>query len=311
MSHILLIGKNGQLGWELQRTLATVGEITAVDYPDIDLGHPETAGDLIRKIRPVMIVNAAAYTAVDKAESEPELAKAINGTGPGVLAEEARKLRAVLIHYSTDYVFDGKKGALYEEADLPNPLNVYGISKLQGERAIQQVGGDYLILRTSWVYTLRTSAGSLRQGGFVNQVLEWARQQEILHIVADQVGNPTWCRMLAEMTAQVLTQADNYIRERTGLYHLAGSGFASRFDWAKLILELDPNKSEQRVKEIIPDLTANFPSLARRPLFSALNYNKFIRTFNLRLPEWENALQLAMDMFAHSTAATRNRSFFG
>ena len=158
------------------------------------------------------------------------MAEAINGRDPGILAEEARKRKAILIHYSTDYVFDGNKGAPYIESDLPCPLNVYGASKLHGEQAVQQVGADFLILRTSWVY-------SLRQGGFVNKVLEGARRQDTLRMVTHQVGNPTWCRMLAEATAQVLAGSVGTIREHAGLYNLAGGGFASRYDWAKLILE--------------------------------------------------------------------------
>ncbi len=287
MARILLIGKNGQLGWELQRTLATLGEITALDCPEIDFAHPETVVDCIHQTKPAVIVNAAAYTAVDKAESEPELAEAINATGPGVLAEEARKLHALLIHYSTDYVFDGKKGEPYIEADLPNPLNVYGSSKLHGEQAIQQIGGTYLILRTSWVY-------SLRKGGFVNKVLEWARLQDTLRMVDDQVSNPTWCRMLAEMTAQVLARGNDYIDEHTGLYHLAGSGFASRYEWAIKILELDPHQEEQVCKEILPALTSEFPTPAERPLFSALDCAHFQATFGLKLPDWGSALQLAL-----------------
>jgi dTDP-4-dehydrorhamnose reductase len=284
---LLLLGNTGQLGWELQRTLQTLGIVVALDYPEINMADAASIRKTVQEYRPEVIVNATAYTAVDKAESEPELAEGINGTGPGVLADEARKLNAVLIHYSTDYVFDGKKGAPYIESDLPNPLNIYGSSKLHGEQAIQQVCGAYLILRTSWVY-------SLRRGGFVNKVLEWTRQQETLRMVTDQVGNPTWCRMLAEMTAQILARGDNYICEHTGLYHLAGSGFASRFEWAKLILELDPGKSEQRVEEIIPALTSDFPTPAQRPLFSALDCTHFLATFGLQLPDWESALQLAL-----------------
>jgi dTDP-4-dehydrorhamnose reductase len=173
-------------------------------------------------------------------------------------------------------------------------LNVYGESKLHGEQAVQQVGGDYLILRTSWVYALRTSIGSLRQGGFVTKVLESARKQDTLHMVTDQVGNPTWCRMLAEITAQILARGNEHIREHTGLYHLAGSGFASRFDWAKLVLELDPDKSQQTLKEILPALTADYPTPAQRPLFSALDCTLFLATFGLQLPDWESALRLAL-----------------
>jgi len=153
-----------------------------------------------------------------------------------------------------------------------------------------------LIFRTAWVYTLRTSAGSLRQSGFVNKVLDWARQQETLRVVSDQVANPTWARMLAEITAQVLARGKEYIHERVGLYHLAGGGFTSRFEWARLILELDPNRHEQMVKELLPAPTSDFPTPARRPLFSALNCDKFAATFGLRLSAWEAALRMAMDV---------------
>jgi dTDP-4-dehydrorhamnose reductase len=285
--NLLLLGKTGQLGWELERTLQPLGLVTACDYPEINMADADSIRNAVQASQPDVIVNATAYTAVDKAESEPELAEAINGRGPGILAEEARKLRAVLIHYSTDYVFDGKKGAPYDETDLPNPVNVYGASKLHGEQAIQQGGSDYLILRTSWVY-------SLRQGGFVNKVLEWVRHQDKLQMVTDQVGNPTWCRMLAEVTAQMLSRGIEHIREHTGLYHLAGSGCASRYDWAKLILDLDPKKSEQKVKEIIPALSADFPTPAQRPLFSALECDHFAVTFGLCLPPWEAALRMAI-----------------
>jgi len=289
MDRILLIGKKGQLGWELQRTLATLGELTAVDYPEIDLEHPESGRDLIRQVRPQVIVNAAAYTAVDQAETEQERAWNINAIAPGLLAEEARRSNAIFVHYSTDYVFDGKKGAPYIEADTPNPLNFYGRSKLEGERLVQEAGGISLILRTSWVYSLR------QQGGFVGKVLQWSRQQETLRMVDDQIGNPTWARMLAEMTSQVLARGEKYIHERTGLYHLAGSGFASRLEWAQVILELDPHRQEQTVKDIFPALTTDFPTPAERPLFSALDCDNFAATFGLRLPAWETALQMAME----------------
>jgi dTDP-4-dehydrorhamnose reductase len=284
---LLLLGNTGQLGWELNRTLQPLGVVVALDYPEINMADTASIRMTVQEHHPEVIVNATAYTAVDKAESEPDLAEAINGIGPGVLAEEALKLNAVLLHFSTDYVFDGKKGASYVETDIPDPLNVYGLSKLHGEQAIQQVDCTYLILRTSWVY-------SLWQGGFVNKVLEWAHRQETLRMVTDQVSSPTWCRMLAEMTAQILARGNDYIRERTGLYHLAGSGFASRFEWAKLILELDPDKSGQRVKQIIPALTSDFPTPAIRPLFSALDCTRFLATFGLKLPDWETALQLAL-----------------
>jgi dTDP-4-dehydrorhamnose reductase len=290
---LLLLGKTGQLGWELLRSLQPLGEVVALDYPEVNMADVASIRKTVGEHRPELIVNATAYTAVDKAESEPELAEAINGTGPGVLAEEARKLNAVLIHYSTDYVFDGKKGTPYAEADLPNPLNVYGSSKLHGEQTIQQVGGAYLILRTSWVYSLR------QQGGFVGKILQWSRQQETLRIVDDQIGNPTWARMQAEMTAQILARGNEYIHERTGMYHLAGSGFASRFEWAEMILELDPHRQEQTAKDIFPARTTDFPTPAQRPLFSALDCSRFGHVFDLVLPPWQKALQLALDEPLH------------
>src|SRR3990170_283154 len=290
--HILLLGKYGQLGWELQRTLAPLGDLIALDFPEIDLKQEENLSQLIHNIRPQVIFNATAYTAVDRAESEPEIAKAINAHAPRVMAEEAKKMGAVLIHYSTDYVFDGTQGSDYLETDTPNPLNIYGQSKLAGERAIQEVGGSYLILRTSWVY-------SVRRNSFVTKVLEWSRTQTSLRIVSDQVSNPTWCRMLAEVTAQLLAMAGRdvvgWLDERRGIYHLAGSGRASRFEWAQAILEMDPRREEQIVQEVQPALTSEFPTPAIRPLHSALNCDHFIDTFGLTLPNWREALKLAME----------------
>jgi dTDP-4-dehydrorhamnose reductase len=289
---ILLLGHTGQLGWELRRTLAPLGEVSALDYPEIDLTRPEGVRRTIREAHPELIVNATAYTAVDRAEQEPETALAINGLAPGVMAEEARRLGAALIHYSTDYVFDGRLGRPYVESDAPNPLGVYGESKLAGERAVQAAGGAYLILRTSWVY-------STRRGNFVLSVLEWARSQTTLRIVSDQVSNPTWARMLAEVSAQLVARGDRdltaYFSDRSGLYHLAGDGYASRLDWAKAALRCDPHKEQQVTQEIQPAVTADFPTPAERPLFSALNCEKFANTFGLRLPPWEAALRLALE----------------
>jgi dTDP-4-dehydrorhamnose reductase len=243
-------------------------------------------------VHPQVIVNAAAYTNVDKAESEAELARQINSVSPGVLAEEARRLGAAFIHYSTDYVFDGCKGAPYTESDVPHPLNVYGQTKLEGEQAVQAAGGAYLILRTSWVY-------SLRQGGFVTKVLQWAREQETLRVVDDQISSPTWARMLAEATALIIAQGRDdpvgYLTEKAGLYHLAGSGACSRYEWAQAILELDPKKSEQKVQQLLPAKSSAFPTPAERPLVSVLECGKFEKTFGLRLPEWREALKLAIN----------------
>ena len=257
MMRILLLGKYGQLGWELHRTLAALGEVIALDYPEIDLSKPTQGQQAVRDARPQVIVNASAYTAVDRAENEPEIAHALNALTPGALAEEARRGGAALIHYSTDYVFDGRQNSPYQESDTPNPLGVYGQSKLDGERAVQDIAGAYLVLRTSWVY-------SLRRDSFVTKVLQWSRQQETLRIVADQVSNPTWARMLAEITAQLLSKAGEdpygWLREHHGVYHLAGSGYASRMEWCKAILRSDPRKEEQVAQEVMPALTSDFPT---------------------------------------------------
>jgi len=288
---ILLLGNTGQLGWELERALISLGEVTALDYPAIDLAKPESIRSLVRNLQPQVIVNATAYTAVDQAESDIDLAKAVNATAPGILAEEANALGAALVHYSTDYVFDGAKGASYVEADAPNPLNVYGRTKLTGEQAIQQAGGVFLIMRTAWVY-------SLRRESFVSKVLQWARGQRVMRVVEDQVSNPTWVRVLAEATAQVLVKGGknvvDWLAERRGLYHLAGDGHASRYEWAQAILRLDPRREEQVVEQVLPALTANFPAPAQRPLFSALDCCRFTQVFGVCLPPWEVALRLAM-----------------
>ncbi len=285
---ILLLGKHGQLGWELARTLQPLGDVVALDYPEIDLTNADQIRASVRQAAPEMIVNATAYTAVDQAEKQPELAHAINAKAIGILAEEARTLGAALIHYSTDYVFDGTKGQPYYEADITNPLNEYGRSKLAGEAAIEAVSGAHLILRTAWVY-------SLRGDSFVNKVLRWARQQELLRVVDDQVSNPTWARMLAEITCQLLARGRRVVEEHSGLYHLAGSGYASRLEWAREIIALDSNTSEQRVKLLQRAASSEFSTPAQRPLFSALDCSYFEQTFGLCLPDWRSALRLAMD----------------
>jgi dTDP-4-dehydrorhamnose reductase len=284
---ILLLGKNGQLGQEFQRTLAPLGAVTALGSAELNLEDFAAVRKTIQELRPQLIVNASAYTAVDRAESEAEKAYAINGSIPGILAEQALALKAALIHYSTDYVFDGKQGTPYIEEDTPEPLCVYGKSKLAGEQAIQKIGGAYLIFRTSWVY-------SLGRDSFVTKVLEWSRRQKTMRVVSDQVSNPTWSRVLAQITTQVLSRGAGDIHEHSGLYHLAGGGFVNRFEWARKILELDPNRHEQLVTEILPASTSDFPTPAQRPLFSALDCEKFAKTFGLRLIDWQEALGLAM-----------------
>lgn len=294
---ILIFGKNGQLGWELQRTLAPLGYVYALGSDELDVADLKALKRLIQEIKPKMIVNASAYTAVDRAEEQPELAMRINAQAPEVMAEVAQALGAVLIHYSTDYVFDGKKGSPYTEEDLPNPINVYGKSKLHGEQAIVQMGCAHLILRTSWVY-------SLRGNGFVTKILSWARKYETLKIVIDQVGSPTWGRMLAEVSAAVIAVSlptpHEYFFERSGVYHLGGAGSVSRFDFARKILKLDPVSHEQITHTVQPALTVEFPTPACRPLFTPLDCSRFEHMFGVRLPDWEIALAFAMNDFKSS-----------
>lgn len=292
MRRILLFGRGGQLGWELQRALAPLGEVLALDYPRADFSKPEALRLLVRETQPDLIVNPAAYTAVDRAETESELAFRVNAESPAVLAEEALRLRVPLVHYSTDYVFDGAKSSPYLESDEPAPLNVYGHSKLAGDRAVISTGGAALILRTSWVY-------SMRQGGFVTKVLQWARQQEVMRVVDDQISGPTSARMLAELTALLLAGvgADPFawLAERAGVYHCAGDGACSRYAWAQEILKLDPRRDEQIVRELLPASSEEFPSPAARPLVTVLDCSKLERVFGLRLPPWQTALRLAME----------------
>jgi len=288
---ILLLGNTGQLGWELNRSLLTLGEIVGLDFPRIDLSDPESIGSIIREAEPNILINATAFTAVDQAEIKPELAMAINGTGPGVMAEEAAKLNAAFIHYSTDYVFDGKKGADYIEEDIPNPINVYGESKLAGEAAVRAVDCAYWIFRTSWVY-------SLRRPSFVTKVLKWARNHEILRIVDDQISSPTWARTLADATAQILAKSQGdplgFIREKKGLYHLTDKGSCSRYEWAQSILEWDNKKEEQVIRELQRAKSSDFPNPAERPQTSILDCTKIENSFNIQLPEWKTSLSLAM-----------------
>jgi len=289
---ILLIGKNGQLGWELERALPTLGPVRAVDLPEIDLAQAKTLTPLVRETHPDLIVNAAAYTAVDKAETEEDLARMVNGVAPGALAEEAARLGAAFIHYSTDYVFDGRKTTPYTEADAPHPLNAYGRTKLEGERAVEAAGGAYLILRTSWVY-------SLRGAGFVNKVLSWLRMQDEVRVAEDEVSSPTWARALAQATAQILAAAGHLVvprlKEQRGVYHLAGAGAASRLEWAREIAACDPHPEEHKAKGIEPARRADFPSAAARPAYSVLDCSRARDTWGVKLPPWRVALRVAME----------------
>lgn len=291
-SRILLLGKLGQVGWELHRCLLTLGQVTALGRRDLDLSREADVREAVRSLKPTLIVNAAACTAVDRSESEWDYARAVNALAPGVLAEEAEALGAGLIHYSTDYVFDGTKPCAYTEEDEPAPINAYGRSKLEGERAIQLRGCAFLILRTSWVY-------STRRSNFMLKILGQARSQESLRVVGDQIGSPTWARVLAEVTAQVVAQGRSdpidFLRARGGLYHLAGCGAVSRHEWAERILELDPRREEHIARGVIPVKSDETPGLAQRPRNSALDCGLFLQTFGFALPHWADALAVALD----------------
>ena len=289
---ILLIGCNGQLGWECQRTLASLGELICLDYPQVNLLEPNSLTSLILELKPAFIVNAAAYTNVDKAETEPAAAERINADAPGVLAKAAKASGAGFFHFSTDYVFDGTKGQDYFETDPPNPINVYGKSKLSGEEQVLAANGASIILRTSWVYSTRANS-------FVQKAIEWSHKQEVVKVVTDQIGSPTWARLLAEITAQLIVKAGrNYfewMEQRSAVYHLAGSHSASRFEVARLAIELDPDKEKQVCRSLEGTLTRDFPTPAQRPLHTGLNCNLFEKTFNLNLPDWRLALKLALE----------------
>ena len=281
---ILLFGKNGQLGWELNRSLITLGELTVLDYPEVDFNRPQTLPEIVRAARPDVIVNAVAYTDVDRAESEPEIASRVNADAVAEIARTARSLGALLVHYSTDYVFDGTKGSPYVETDPTHPLNVYGRTKLAGEEAAA-LAEKYLTLRTSWVYSSR--------GGFVGKVLEWAKTRSELRVVDDQIGSPTWSRTLAEVTAQLLARHSIdpvWLLARSGLYHLAGAGSASRYEWAKEILRAIGREDVV----VLPAKTSDFPTPAVRPANTGLDCGKSEFPLGFLLPSWKIALYLSL-----------------
>lgn len=287
MSKILVTGKNGQVGWELQRSLAPLGQIIALDAEDMDLCDVDAIRRTVREIAPDIIVNPAAHTAVDKAESEPDLATAINDTAVGVLAEEAKKLDALLIHYSTDYVFDGTKVSPYLETDIPNPQSVYGKTKLAGEQAIQAVGGKHLILRTSWVY-------GVHGGNFVKTILRLAKERNELRIVADQYGAPTWARLLAEATARLIV---GYSADKSGVYHLTPNGRTNWHQFAEEIVRLARQYDDAlkgKPLSIYPIATHEYPLPAKRPANSSLATDKVRNEFGITLPNWEEDLIACM-----------------
>ena len=283
---ILIIGRNGQVGWELRRTLSVLGQIVSVEYPEIDLTKPESLRAVVAGVKPTVIANAAAYTAVDKAETETALAEAINATGPAVLAEEAKKIGALLVHYSTDYVFEGAGNAARTETSPTGPLNVYGKTKLAGDQAIAASGCEHLIFRTSWVY-------GARGANFLLTMLKLAKERESLSIVSDQVGAPTTSVSIAQATAAVLAQVlapGKGIDGRSGVYNLTNGGEASWFDFAKTIFAKSHMLWDAPQPTLTPIPTSAFPRPAPRPLNSRLSGEKLEKTFGVTLPHWETAL---------------------
>jgi|SRR5215471_7144263 len=289
---ILVTGSNGQLGFELARLLAPSGNVIAADRAKLDLVDADAIVAAVRGAKPDIILNAGAYTAVDLAEKEASLAAAVNARAPGILAEEAKRIGAVLIHYSTDYVFDGARTTPYPEEAPTAPLNVYGETKLDGERAIAAVGGYALVFRTSWVY-------GLRGRNFLLTIRKLAAERDELRIVSDQIGVPNWCRSLAEATASVVGLGNSALAERSGLYHLSAKGEASWFDFARAIVG---NVAKPR---IVPIATVDYPLPARRPAYGVLYTARFEAVFGFALPDWRDALArcLASSADADATSA--------
>lgn len=287
---ILLLGKNGQVGWELQRALAPLGEVTALDrHADNglcgDLGNLQGLADTIDLIKPDVIVNAAAHTAVDKAESEPELARTINALASGVLAQAANRCNAWLIHYSTDYVFDGSGDKPWLETDATGPLGVYGATKLEGEQLIQQSGCKHIILRTSWVYAARGN-------NFAKTMLRLAQERDSLNVINDQIGAPTGADLIADVTAHIIRSAQQQ-PDVSGLYHLVAQGEASWYDYARLVLAFaaDAGLALKANPADVGAILANaYPTPAKRPNNSRLSTEKLAHTFNLTMPAWQSGV---------------------
>jgi dTDP-4-dehydrorhamnose reductase len=280
---ILLAGGSGQLAQELQPILLSSGEVIAVDRTRLDLSRPESIRQAMAEIQPDLVVNAGAYTAVDKAESEPELANAVNGIAPGILAEECEKLGASLIHFSTDYVFDGSHGSAYLETDSTNPLGTYGKSKLAGEEAIRQAGNRHIIIRTAWVY------GNGGKGNFVKTMLRLGKEREEIRVVADQIGSPTWTRDLAEAISQIIPLLGS---ETFATYQYTNSGVCSWYDFAIAIFEEAAKLGlPLKVQRVIPITTSEYPTPAKRPAFSVLSTVKISALLGTHPPHWRQGLR--------------------
>lgn len=281
--NILVAGKTGQVGGHLARLLPSVGRVHAVGRDTMDLADPDAIRRTVREIRPDVIVNAAGYTAVDRAESDVTAVHRVNAAGPGVLAEEAKRIGALLIHYSSVYVFDGAKLSPYDETDPPNPINEYGRSKLAGERAIASLGGDFLILRAGWVY-------DARRRNFLLTMLALAAERDVLHVVDDQIGSPTWAGAIAEETTEILRDVGR-AREASGIYNVAAQGAATRYEFTRRALELAETAKRPR---LVRAATPDFPLPAPRPLNAVLDTTKLRATFAIEGSGWEHQLRACL-----------------
>lgn len=280
---ILLTGSGGQLAQELQPILLYSGEVIAVDRTRLDLSEPESIRQAMAEIQPDLVVNSGAYTAVDKAESEPELAYSVNGVAPGIIAEECEKLGSTLIHISTDYVFDGSQGSPYKETDATNPLGIYGKSKLAGEEAIRQAGNRHIIIRTAWVY------GNSGKGNFVKTMLRLGKDREEIRVVADQIGSPTWTGDLAAAISQIIPQIKP---ELFGTYQYTNSGVCSWYDFAIAIFEeAEKLGFPLKIQRVIPITTSEYPTPAKRPAFSVLSAVKISGILSTHPPYWRQGLR--------------------
>ncbi len=291
---IVVTGARGQVGYELVRELAPLGRVVAFTREECDLERPDVAARAVAAARPSVVVNAAAYTAVDRAESDAERCRAVNADAPGALAAAAADCGAAFVHYSTDYVFDGAKAGAYLEDDAPNPQGVYGATKLDGERAVLVANPAAAVFRTSWVFGARGQ-------NFLRTMLRLARERDELRVVADQVGAPTWSRAIAAATAQVVGAAIRapegaaaWLAHRRGVVHLTSGGSTSWHGFAEAILAVDPGRAEHRAARVVPISTAEFPTPARRPANSVLDNSRLRERFGLQLPDWRTQLQLAL-----------------
>ena len=289
---ILLTGAGGQVGFELATSLAPHGDVTALDRAALDLADADAIVSTVRALRPQLIVNAGAYTAVDLAEKESDAAFAVNARAPGILAEEAKRVDAVLIHYSTDYVFDGAATSPYTEDAKANPLNVYGASKYEGECRVAQSGARALVFRTGWVY-------GARGRNFLLTILRLARERDELRIVADQHGTPNWCRTLSDATSAQVARGLPWLSERAGLYHVTSAGATTWHEFAQAIVDLSP---EPRPR-VVPIFSADYPTPARRPAYGVLASRKFETTFDYRMPAWRADLVACRSGMLASTGA--------